>query len=88
MTGRCEENCCANTDRLLVTDRANRANLLKPAIVSDTEHLQYCNEKFNGFQPLPFMASSSSMGCFRAVMSRNVKRKRTTTSFSFLIGAT
>ena len=31
---------------------------------------------------------SSSIGCLRAVMSLNVHRKRTTASFSFLMGAT
>ncbi len=63
ITGRCDENCCANTDRLRVTDRASRANLLNP------------------------FAASSSIGCFNAVMSRNVSKNRTTMSFSFLIGA-
>lgn len=36
--------------------------------------------------PLPFDSSLSS-GCLRAVMSRKVHKKRTTTSRSFLMGA-
>lgn len=35
----------------------------------------------------PPLLSSVSMGCFRAVMSRNVSRNRTTRSRSFLMGA-
>ncbi|KAH9426907.1 hypothetical protein DERP_003009 [Dermatophagoides pteronyssinus] len=54
----------ASTERLRVTERAKRANLLKP----------FC--------------ASSSIGCFNAVISRNVSKNNTTTSFSFLIGAT
>ena len=34
-----------------------------------------------------YLLPSSSIGCFKAVMSLNVHRKRTTCSFSFLIGA-
>lgn len=33
------------------------------------------------------LAASSSMGCLKRVMSLKVQRKRTTLSFSFLIGA-
>lgn len=58
-----DENCCAKTDRLRVTDRASLANLLSPLL------------------------ASSSIGCFSAVISRNVSKNSTTTSFSFLIGA-
>lgn len=65
MMGRWDENCCARTDRLLVTERASRANLLSPV----------------------FVTSSSSIGCLSAVMSLNVSRNKTTTSFSFFIGA-
>lgn len=53
------------TYRLLVTERARRANFDSPAF-----------------------ATSSSRGCFSAVISRNVRRNSTTRSFSFLIGAT
>ena len=69
-----------------VTERASLANLLNPLIRQNyvfTFHISF----FNIFLSLPPISlDSSSIGCFNAVMSLKVQRKRTTISLSFLMG--
>jgi len=46
-----------------------------------------CLDLYLLYKVLVPLESSASIGCFNAVISRKVRRKSTTTSLSFLIGA-
>ena len=82
-----------------MTDLANLANLLSPP--EKAENKKWEEDKVSGKWKLTKLSAlvepcsyallpllSSSMGCLRAVMSRNEQRKRTTTSRSFFTGET
>lgn len=72
------------SDLFRATDLANCANLLKPNLFEIG-----LRGKASTFSKKIYkspLADSSSIGCLKAVMSMNVHKKSTTTSFSFVTG--
>lgn len=83
IVGRWELNCL-----LRVTDRASFANFDKPSKKQTTRGFEVAVALLPKTKHSPPLLSSVSMGCFSAVMSRKVRRKRTTRSLSLRMGAT